>query len=164
MISPKQDTLWGELFDEEKQSVARILGLWSRIADKIGVLEQALRTPHQRGTALRLLLLLQDDSLRRSLFPTLVELASVGHKDVALCRAVIKAMPREWVLKQIEPLAEAILRQNQNEPEEEYRRFAELFHELDGALLRRHLDRALRHPEESVREIAQDFQECLSGD
>ena len=42
--------------------------------------------------------------------------------------------------------------------DEEYRRIAELYLELDKELLKKHIYRALRHNDIDVREVGQDFQ------
>lgn len=116
-------------------------------------LEEALSRVSDRGTALRLLAILPEQN-RRAVFARLVDLASVGHSDIALVRSVILNMERPWVVSNIEPLVDVILEQGD---EEEYRRFAELFAELDEGLLRRHVERCLRSPSSDVREVGDDF-------
>jgi len=53
--------LWSDLRGIEQRSVTEILRLWGKIATKADVMREALATPHERGTALRLLLVLGDE-------------------------------------------------------------------------------------------------------
>jgi hypothetical protein len=153
------NALWDEVFVTEQGRFQDIMSSWVRISAKDRVLIQALETPHQRGTALRLLLLLGDE-MKINVFATLVELAAVGHSDIALCRSVIKSMLRQWVIEHIESLAQRILERSGEE--EEYRRFAELYLELDASLLERHVQAALAHANPDVREVGSDFRRYLS--
>src|SRR4051812_11420214 len=95
-----------ELCATEYSSVCALLGRWNRTVDSTRVVEEAIRIPSLRGSTLRLLLL---DSVLNSgastacaVFPSLVELASCQHSDILLDRAVIKCMPRRWVVQHIE--------------------------------------------------------------
>ncbi|MGO9919001.1 MAG: hypothetical protein ACLQIB_30420 [Isosphaeraceae bacterium] len=97
-MNPADDAqLWNDLHGIEQRSLAEIMRLWGKISTKADVMREALGTPHQRGTALRLLLVLGDE-MKMKVFRSLVELSSVGHSDVALCRSIIKSMPQRWVL------------------------------------------------------------------
>lgn len=127
-------------------------------ADRSHVLREALQSVGQRGTALRLLLALPTRE-REAHFDRLVELASVGHADIGLVRDVILTMPREWVLARIEPIADRILDAG---GEDEYRRFLELFADLDKDLALRLASRAIGHPDDGVREAGEDFKSALS--
>jgi hypothetical protein len=71
-------------------------------ARKEQTLERALQRPHERETALHLLTLLADQAMLQKLFPVLIDLVSVGHSDIALCRTVIKSMSRAWVIAHID--------------------------------------------------------------
>ena len=73
-------------------------------------------------------------------------------------------MPRKWVIEHIDPIVNQILTDDtdpyvKKEPDEYYRRFAELYYELDDGLLDRLLDRAARHDNPDVVEVAEDFRE-----
>jgi hypothetical protein len=152
------DALWDEVFVTERGRFKDIMSSWVRISEKTRVLIKALETPHQRGTALRLLLLLGDE-MKMNVFATLVELVTDGHSDIALCRSVIKSMPRRRVIENIESLAQRILERSSEE--EEYRRIAELYLELDASLLERHVQAALAHANPDVREVGSDFRKYL---
>ena len=146
--------LWRQLFNVEQAARSDIFGLWCQITSKVEVLQGALSLAHQRGTALRILLLLGDD-LRKPLFPQLVELASVGHADILLCRTVIKCIERAWVVSNFPPVLRKVL--NPNSSAEEYRRIAELLREVDPHLIQEHIERSLAHPDPEIHEVGHDF-------
>lgn len=151
MTSCEDNAVWVKLNGAQHHLTA----LWNELKSKEAVLADALRTPHERQPALQLLLTAADDSLRQRLFPLLVELASVGHGHVGLVRSLIKVMPRDWVLARVEQAALPLLARGDDE---EHRRIAELYAELDRGLLARHVARCLAHPNEHVREVGEDFQ------
>jgi len=117
------------------------------------VIGAALDTPSQRGTALRLLQILPEEMIRPH-FSRLVDLASVGHSDIELCRAVLLKIDRNWLVQNIEYQVTQILRPG---GEEEFRRVAELYKLLNSDLLGLHLERCARHVDEEVKKIASDF-------
>ncbi|MGH9116595.1 MAG: hypothetical protein ACRD0A_01565 [Acidimicrobiales bacterium] len=87
--SPGLGKFWDDLAEAERQFVAARRRLVAAGDDLIPVLRSALKQPSPRGTALRLLLVV-DVGIRLTLFPELIELASVGHSDIGLCRDVIR--------------------------------------------------------------------------
>jgi hypothetical protein len=118
------------------------------------VIASALGIPHQRGTALRLLLILPEEMSRRHL-PMLVYLASVGHSDIVLVREVIERIDREWLVANVDEHATDVLSRGD---EEEFRRIAELYERLSEDLLTVHLERCAQHADPEVKEIARDYQ------
>jgi hypothetical protein len=123
-------------------------------ADKERLLRGALSAPRERGTALRLLLLLSD-AYKRAVFDVLVDQASVGHADIALVRIVISSLGRTWLTEHIEPIANRIL--DDENDEECYRRFAELYNDLDRDLLRRLVKKAAASNDPGIIEVAENF-------
>jgi hypothetical protein len=69
-------------------------------------------------------------------------------------RAAVLAMPREWVLSNIEQAADAALDLTD---EWEYRRLLELLLLIDDALARKLIDRGLASLKAEIRESAADF-------
>jgi hypothetical protein len=100
-------------------------------------------------------MILLPDAIKQAVFDTLIDLASVGHADIGLCRAVIKSLPRAWLIEHVEAAAEPILRRG--EDEEAYRRLAELYCDIDEGLVHRLVQRAARSSNAFVREVADDF-------
>ena len=156
-MSKRDSSLWEAVCHAEASYKNARIALISGATDIISVLRQALQRPDQRGTALRCFECLTEIQ-KRELFPELVRLASVGHSDIQLCRDAILSLPREWVCSRIDGEVSPLLA---SASEEEYRRIAELYLELDGTLLERHLDRALQHSDFEVREVAADFRPKL---
>jgi hypothetical protein len=146
-------TLWAELVEAERNYVAArraVVTLGDGLTD---VVHTALDNPAQRGTALRLLLVVDVDR-RLPLFPELVRLASVGHSDVGLVREVIRSLPSYWVEANLGAELWPLLDEG---GDEEYRRLAELLDDLGSGLLPELVDRARASADPDVREVADDF-------
>jgi len=90
----------------------------------------------------------------------LVDLASSAHKDIGLCRTVIKSIRLDWVRSNIMAAMSSVLKKLADQPdweEEAYQRYAELLAEIDQTLLLKHVEAAVVHANEGVREIGHDF-------
>ena len=94
----------------------------------------------------------------QSLFDVLVEWVSTGHGLVHVFREAIVNLPREWVLARIEEAAEPYLLEGTYD---EFRRFLELYSELDKGLTEK-LGGYLHHPDADVQEAGEDFLERLN--
>ena len=120
----------------------------------VGQLGKALRSASQRGTALRLLLTL-DDRFRIGLLDDLLDLASTGHADIALVRQVIQSVPPGFLDGRLSDAIDARLVDGNDE---EFRRFAELLQLLGRDAELAHLvARAMASPDHDVREVGVDF-------
>ncbi len=155
MTTPDDDAKWDELCKAENQALRDHFHRWLDVTDKLAAIERGLASVTQRGTALRLLLVLGDD-FRKKVFPQLVFLASWGNRDILLCRTVIKSMHRKWVIENIESQVQEVLAKSDGE--EEWRCFAELCWQLDDALLARHVELALAHPDKEIQAVGRDYQ------
>lgn len=151
---------WSNILRAEQTSTVDICKLWAQVVHKTECLRASLRNPEERAIALRLLLIVQSHEQSKAVFPDLVELAAVGHSDIILCRSAIKSIPLDWVRSEILPTIVSSLKLFSGSPEveeEAYRRYAELLREIDHDLLRVHVQHALRHPNQTVREVGIDF-------
>ena len=146
---------WDAIVSSDRQLLSEQFTNWAKLNDKVRVLRNGLQCTSQRDVALRLLLLLDND-MRKAVFDILVNLASVGHSDIQLCRDVIQVMPRKWVLDRIMAVVDSVLRDNPDDYES-YRRYAELLKELDQNLLRQLVERAALSSDIDVQEVASDF-------
>ena len=127
-----------------------------RPADRVSVLSQALRRPGKdRMTALSILgsLPLAD---RRALRPDLVFLSSWTHGSIQFARDAILALPRAWVVEQIEAIAEPLLTGGDDDA---YRRLLELYALLDRDLMLRRARRAAADADADIREAGEDHLE-----
>ena len=147
------EQLWADFCAAESAFYDARMALVRGAQDLQSLISGALQTPSQRGSALRLLEILSEDKIRPH-FASLVDLASVGHSDIGLCRSVIFRIEREWLVANIEPHVVMILK---NGGEEEFRRIAELYKLLNADLLDAHLKRCAVHVNSDVREIVADF-------
>ncbi len=162
------ERLWQRYNRADKQHVAASMALFrartaliQSIHPSVKHLERlrsALRDPLERGPALRLLLDL-DEALRREVFPTLVELASIGHSDIELVRKVILSLNVDWVLDHIQVEVERILEQSAVRPNnyEEFRRLAELLDMIHSPYLAMLVAKAAVSDDLDIREVAEDF-------
>lgn len=123
------------------------------VDDLEGTLRLGLQVPHQRGTALRLLLIL-DEGIRRALFDSVLPLAIEAHSDTRLSRDVIASIDGRWRSRVLGPQLSALL--DFGGPEE-YRGAAELLRQLKSSLLGQVLARAADQPDPDIREVAADF-------
>ena len=127
--------------------------------DRVAAIQKGLQNPGERGTALRLFFYLSL-SERQSLLDELVDLASVGHSDIELCREAILSLPKGWLLEHIECSVESLLADG---TDEEYRRLLELYVRIDDRLTEKLVKRALQHEDIDVREAGEDFQNYLKN-
>jgi hypothetical protein len=151
--------LWHKVFDQETAYIQSRQDFLNNCPHRIGLIKKALHNPAERGTALRLIEYLEVEE-RQSLFDDLLDLASVSHSDIELCRKVILSLPKTWVLANIEKSAEPLL---QAGTDEEYRRLLELYIDIDRELAQRLAIRALQHDDPDIREVGEDFQNYLEN-
>jgi hypothetical protein len=152
-IKSNDEQLWNNFRAAENAFYEARMKLVRGTQDLAGVISMALKIPSQRGHALRLLEIVPEEMIRQQI-STLVDLVSVGHSDIELCRSVILRIDKDWLVKNIDHYAAKLL---ENGGEEEYRRIAELYKLLDSKLLDVHLKRCAIHANDEVREIAADF-------
>ncbi|HEY9650961.1 MAG TPA: hypothetical protein V6C95_09880 [Coleofasciculaceae cyanobacterium] len=149
--------LWHKVFENEIAYIQARQDFLNNCNDRIGLFKKALNNPSERGTALRLLEYLNLEE-RQSLFDELIDLASVSHSDIELCRKAILALPTNWLLANIEKSAEPLL---EDGTDEEYRRLLELYIDIDRDLTQKLAIRALQHDDPDIREVGEDFQNYL---
>lgn len=155
----KDTELWHKVFEKEIAYIQARQDFLKNCTDRIGLIKKALHNPTERGTALRLIEYLNLEE-RQSLFDDLVDLASVSHSDLELCRKVILSLPKTWLLANIEKRTEPLL---QDGTDEEYRRLLELYIDIDRELTQRLAIRALQQDDPDIREVGEDFQNYLEN-
>ena len=159
-------SLWRRL-DESYQNGDRVAfelavtEFRSADVDRVALMKYAFEHGYARyrATAIRLLEYLTPAELE-AIFPDLVGLASWAHGGIRRVRDIILSLPRAWVLDRIEPAAEPLLARG---TDEEYRRFLELYTELDHDLALRLASRAATHSDECIREVGEEFLEDLGA-
>lgn len=144
---------WHKLVESETVYIENRQKFIRDCTNKIAIFQKALHTPTERGTALRLIEYLKTEE-RQLLFDDLVDLASVSHSDIQLCRQAILGLPKSWLIENIETSTAQILK---NGTDEEYRRLLELYIEIDLGLAGRLAKQALEHQDPDVCEVGEDF-------
>jgi hypothetical protein len=153
MMNSEDGQLWMRFHAADTSLNDARMALLQGAVDIAAIIATALSRASERGSALRLLLTLPEVQSRKHLHE-LVGLASVGHSDIGLTRSVLGRIDRAWLSEQITSHVDAILN---NGTDEEYRRIAELYQELDLDLLKAHLALCAKHRNPAVQEVAADF-------
>lgn len=149
------EQLWKDLWAADVRYIEARMALMQRAEDLDRILGAALQKPAERGAALRVMKILPEQRVRLHI-EQLARLASVGHSDIALVREILMTkLVRQWLVENIDRYVEPILAAA--EDDEEFRRIAELYSQVDPELLRMHLARCASHPDEEIRDIATDF-------
>jgi hypothetical protein len=147
-LSNASTVLWHRLV-ESRGTFSRALGEFlAEGVDRVAVLRG-----RERATALYVAPYLKIPE-RLRLFPEWVFLASFAHGSIHVPRAMILSLPREWVLAHIEQEAEPFL---QDGTYDEYRRFLELYEQLNRDLTLKLARRAAEHSDPDIREAGEDF-------
>jgi hypothetical protein len=145
--------IWHKLVESETVYIESRQNFFRECTNKVAIFQKALHSPAERGTALRLIEYLETEE-RQLLFDDLVDLASVSHSDIELCRQAILALPKSWLIENIETSTAQILK---NGTDEEYRRLLELYIEIDLGLAGRLAKQALQHQDPDICEVGEDF-------
>lgn len=155
----KDTELWRKFVERETAYIQTRQNFLNDCTDRAALIKKALHNPAERGTALRLIEYLKLEE-RQSLFDDLVDLASVSHSNIELCRKAILSFPKPWLRANIEKSAEPLL---QDGTDEEYRRLLELYIDIDRELTQSLAIRALQHDDLDIREAGEDFQNYLKN-
>jgi hypothetical protein len=148
------EVLWGRLVEAELNASKAFRAFFSEGVDRVPWVRHGLRSGGMgRSAALRFFSYLTIPE-QQQLFPDLVFLASSAHGSIDYVRDLILAMPRDWVLNNIEREAEPHLREGTYD---EYRRFLELYGLLDAGMTQRLARRAVAHADPDIREAGEDY-------
>jgi len=145
---------WQQLCEREREFIYARRRFFAYGDERLPVLRRALSSPQERGTALRVLLLM-DESAHMSLFASLLNACTVAHSDIALAREVLMSISRAWTRQRVDEALAPLLA---DAGAEEFRRLAELlealeFHEPLAELVAR----AAAHSDPDVREVGDDY-------
>jgi hypothetical protein len=154
--SPHDISVWRSLVESHEAHVRARMAFCAEGVDRVGLIRRAF-AGKDRFTSIYMLELLNEKELEQ-VFPELVFLAGTAHAALHAVRAAIRSLPRDWLLANLEEAAEPFLRQG---TDDEYRRYLELYDELDRDLTARLARRAAAHPDADIREAGQDYLEGL---
>jgi hypothetical protein len=121
-------------------------------SDRVSLFQKAFHNS-DRNLGLMLLKYLDQEELI-SLFSDLIYLSSFAHGGLVYMRDVIKTLPKEWVVDNIEEVAEKYLL---NGDYETYRCLLGLFFEVDKGITLRLAMKAASSTDINVREAGEDF-------
>jgi hypothetical protein len=144
--------VWHRLVETEKEYYAASQAFLKGDVDRVSMMRENL-VSRENNTAYYFLPYLSQDELLQ-LFDVLVPLASTAHSNIKRVRDAILSLPHDWIIKNIEPLAEPLLADG---TDDEYRRFLELYSGLDQDLARKLAKRAAQHTDPHIREAGEDF-------
>jgi hypothetical protein len=147
-----QPSIWERLTSSYKLYALALQDFLAIDIDRVSLMKSALKS-NDRTVAIHLLQYLAPSELNQ-LLNELVFLASFSHGGVGTVRQSIISMPREWVLSNIEQIAEPIL---ESGTYDEYRRLLELYIVLDPVITLKLAQRAKKHEDPDVREVGIDF-------
>lgn len=150
--SARDLVIWDRLVKSHEAFALASVEFLEETVDRVTVLRGALRG-HGKHTAIWMLSSLPQSELQ-DLFDDLVFQASYAHGAVGTVRNAILSLPREWVISNIENVAEPLLVDGTYD---EYRRLLELYALLDPALTKRLVERAIQHPDPDIQEAGRDF-------
>ncbi len=94
----------------------------------------------------------------KELLPFLMSHARSVHGYLHHVREIILRLPKDWLLEHIEAVAEPLLKTGSDD---DYRRFLELYFQIDPKLTERLAQRAADSPDPDIREAGEDFLEKL---
>ncbi len=151
-VSRTDQDVWVDFKDAYRAYYAAAGELFSPGVDRVGIIRNALRNA-DRHVAITVLSDLPIGELEQ-VFEELVFLASFSHGPIQHIRDQILRLPHDWVLSRIESVAEPFLA---NGTYDEYRRFLELYSQLDLNLVRRLAERAIAHLDPDIREAGDDY-------
>ena len=144
--------LWKRVVDSHQEFSRAFLDFLANPAGKIEVLRSALRGK-ERLVALQAVPSLSVEE-KKTLFPEWLQLARAAHSPHQIAWSVIEALPREWVLQNIEKEVDAIL---ETGDETDYWMFLQLYTRLDVGLVKNLAQRAAAHADAGIRELGEDY-------
>jgi hypothetical protein len=157
-LSHNDITVWQKLVEQHKAFALALKEFFAEGVDRVALMKDGLRS-QDRATAIYLLTYLKVSELE-GLWPELIYLASFSHGAIKTIRDAILSLPQEWVLARIEEAVEPLLQQGTYD---EYRRFLELYIDLDHELALKLALRAVEHSDFDIREAGEDTLKKLKG-
>lgn len=158
MLSTRDSQIWEHLVASYKRYFSALHEFSSDGVDRVALIRNALRGV-DRPVALRLAQHLKEVE-HLQLFDSYVCGASSGHSDLEGFRELILRLPRDWVIERIETAVDPHLADGTFD---EYRRFLELYIDLDRVLTLKLAKRAAAHSDPDIREAGEDFLQKLKG-
>ncbi len=151
-LQERDSDLWQRVVNAYKEFSLALKELLSNKEGRIEIVRKGL-TGQDREAAIFLLDYLRPEDIMQ-LFDELLYLASFSHGAILSVRKSILSLPRDWVINRIESKVEKLL---VNGDYDGYRRFLELYIELDHSLALKLARKALEQDDEDIKEAGRDF-------
>ena len=126
MISTEDERRWRTLIECHRAFVLARMDLHQGGASLVDLVRRGLHEPSERATALDLFRSLSEED-RKRLFPEVLAIAAYAHGLTDEAIRALHALPREWVLANVEEVAAPLLREGTYE---EYRMLLRIYAEL----------------------------------
>lgn len=159
-LRSEDEDIWQRLAESYIEYVSASQAFLAEGVDRVEIIRHALGSS-QRHPAFVMLPYLKPAELML-LFDDLLCQASYAHGSIQTVRDAIVRIPRGWLLERIEGHVEPYL--SAATDDQEYRRFLELYSEIDESLTLRLARRAAAHVNTDIREAGVDFLEKLNTD
>jgi hypothetical protein len=156
-LSRRNIAIWQRLVEGRRAFDAALAEFMADGVNRAGLIKDELSGKKGRNIAIAMLQYLKPDELIQ-LFPELLLHGSSAQGPVGAIRQAILSLPRDWVLANIEQVAEPILNTGTYD---EYRRMLELYILLDRDMTFRLAQRAAQHPDPDIKEAGEDFLDKL---
>ncbi len=157
-ISENDLAAWNELSESHKRFIIARMAFYQSNIDRVALIQRAMHTS-DRALALSLAQYLSPAE-HMHLFDAWVYWATT---DACLpaTHNYILSLPKEWVMERIEEAVEPRLR---NGDEIDFRRYLELYYNLDRDLAAKLARRALHQPDKGIQEAGRDYLSALEAD
>lgn len=155
--SERDAAIWGRLVESYLAFAEATRQFQAPTVDRVAVMRRALLGSDKYAAYYMLDRLTTSELME--LFDELIYRASYAHGSIQTVRSAIQALPREWVLERIEAAAEPYLQggpDHETGTEDEYRRFLELYMQLDRNLALKLARRAAEHSDPLIREAGEE--------
>jgi len=151
-LTEQEKSIWENLVRAYLQFAQASSDFTNGSINRAKIIKEGLQSKN-RHTAIYFLKYLKQDETQK-IFSELVYLASFSHGAIVAIREAILSLPRDWVLSRIETVAEPYLSEDDGEA---YRRFLELYQQLDDKLMEKLAKRAVESHNQDIKEAGTDF-------
>ncbi len=156
-ISEKDLAIWERLAKAHETYSSALQDFFTDGIDRVALIRKGLHD-FDRHLVISVAKYLRE-AAHKQLFDDWITMVSWAHGSIQSFRDFILALPRDWVLERIEEAVESHLNEGTMD---EYRRFLELYADLDTDLALRLAHREAGHGDPEIREAGEDFLEWLA--
>jgi hypothetical protein len=157
-LSQSDIAFWTELAESHKRFIRARMAFYQSNLDRVALIRRALHTNDQ-SLALSLAQYLSPAE-HMQLFDDWV-FWSTTVSCLPAAHNYILSLPKEWVMERIEQAVEPHLRDGD---ELDFRRYLELYYNLDRDLATKLARRALDHPDQAIQEAGKEYLSALEED